>query len=177
MGLMGESGTSAGDDLDVESADDADEEWIEALFEANSDILGSFSPAWWRWRNADTARNRWIVIRPIAFAHFLERQDGVKTLYEIAVDQRVKRAGIGTRLLDEIGYPMKLKTDADNAESNRFYRALGFERVGQDTTSSGKPVNRYRKDEPPGASPTGDASAEAAGDTDPDATRGGGDGE
>lgn len=133
----------------VELAKPTDFEWIKPLFKANESILGAADVVLWRYNEAKkkdpNKKDLFIVVRPFGFAHFLVKRDGTRTLYEVAVDSSQKRRGIGKALLDAIGYPMSLKTDADNPESNNFYRKLGFICVGSKFTNSGKKVNVYQR--------------------------------
>lgn len=130
-----------------------DEDWLKALFNKNSYILGGFGPTWyWYWRKKDNKesgweRDKWVCIENIAFAHYLERLDGTKTLHEIAVDDSQKCKGIGKILLQYIGYPMQLKTDANNFESNEFYRKAGYTFVGTKRSKNGKKIfNLWKKE-------------------------------
>lgn len=132
----------------VEQATPEDFEWIKPLFKKNKKILGSVEMAIYRFKKRkeekpDDTRDQFIVVRPYGFAHFLQKKNGERTLYEIAVDDSMKRKGIGKALMDKIGYPMSLKTDADNKESNEFYKRLGFVWLGAKYTKSGKLVNVY----------------------------------
>ncbi len=132
--------------LTIDRLKDDDWEWVEPLFAANKNILGSVSMMRWRWcAKPYDLREPILVIRPYAFAHFHKKKNGEVTLYEIAVDPSMKRKGLGKRLMEKMGYPMTLKTDADNEESNAFYKALGFICMGSKETKSGKPVNIYTR--------------------------------
>ncbi len=128
----------------IEGATKSDFDWITKLFKKNEGILGSADLTIWRHKNSN-AKSRFIVIRPHAFAHFNLKRNGEKTLYEIAVDTNMKRMGIGRALVDFIGAPMLLKTDADNIASNAFYASLGFFLLGEKFTKSGKRVNVWKK--------------------------------
>lgn len=132
----------------IRGARPEDEEWVEPIFDAYSEVLGHFGTAWHRWQSADTERNRWVVIPRVAFAHYLERLDGWNTLYEIGVHENAKRHGFGTRLLHHIGTPMRLKTDAEHPESNLFYERNGFDLVDTSETAKGKPLHIYEREEP-----------------------------
>lgn len=131
--------------MKVVPANQFDLDWITVLFNQNSKILGSASQVMYRWLHQRSRGEKMLVIRPYAFAHFNVRKDGWKTLHEIAVSEAVKRQGYGKALMEAIGYPMQLKTDADNEESNLFYQKLGFACMGQKTTRSGKLVNIYQR--------------------------------
>lgn len=69
--------------------------------------------------------------RVAGFIRWHKRQDGWSTVYEICVDQKFRRIGIGRRLMARIPKPIQLKCPIDN-EFNRFYRRLGFILTGQE---------------------------------------------
>lgn len=133
--------------LQIRKATAEDQKWFAKLFDANKNILGNVSggTVFYRWLKGGNAREHIAVIPEFAFAHWLVRKDGTRVLYEIAVHETMKRRGIGRLFLDHIGTPMELKTDAENAESNRFYQALGFIKLGYKATSAGKRVAIYQK--------------------------------
>lgn len=124
-----------------------DQKWVAKLFDANKDILGKVSggTAFWRWQTRGGPQEKWFVIPELAFAHWYIRKDGTKVLYEIAVSKDAKRMGLGKKLLDLIGLPCELKTDAEHPESNAFYQALGFKKMGYQNASSGKRKAIYQK--------------------------------
>lgn len=132
--------------LEIRPVRPADAAWVLPLFTANQSILGPASVAWHRfWAGART-RNHWIVIEGLAFVHYRRRLDGVYVIDEIAVDAAAKGRGLGRRLVERIGLPIELKTDADNAESNAFYQRLGFYPAGTKRSKSGKKLFRlWRK--------------------------------
>ena len=115
-----------------------DEAWVKKLFEDHQYILGPFGPTWhFYWKN-NKPHERWVCIEGEAFAHYLNKKKGGVTLYEIAV--KTKRKGYGSQLMEHMGGPMELKTDADNEESNAFYLRLGFMCVGQKASNNGKKI-------------------------------------
>jgi ribosomal protein S18 acetylase RimI-like enzyme len=123
---------------------ESDKVWVKPLFDSNQSILGPFDVAWYRYTTSKNRSEKWVVIEGEAFAHYLIKKNGERTLYEIAVKSKGK--GLGRILLNHIGYPMNLKTDADNAESNEFYRRCGFTCVGQKMSKSGeKTFNIYQR--------------------------------
>lgn len=117
----------------IESATPDDKTWVGGLFGREAAILGrDFGSIWWRyWQQADRPEppERWVVIRPWAFAHYRLRRDAVRTLYEIAVSADKRRQGFGAALIEFIGRPLQLKTNFDDIQSNGFYRSLGFQLV------------------------------------------------
>lgn len=124
--------------------DKSDESWIGPLFKLNESILGAFSLTWYRYWASNNEREQWIKIGEVAFARYLIKKNGEKTLYEIAVKEKNK--GHGKKLLNYIGYPMELKTDKDNMESNAFYRKCGFICMGSKQSKSGKKTfNIYKR--------------------------------
>lgn len=124
----------------------SDGEWIAKLFDSNAAILGNMSGGtlFWRWLNSGNPRDKMVVVRGRGFAHYLLRNDGVRSLYEIAVDAKSKRQGVGMALLKAVGRPVILKTDASHGESNAFYRAAGLICCGTVKAKSGKLLNVYQ---------------------------------
>lgn len=124
-----------------------DKEWVMRVWKPSEKILGPRELAWKRsWMLGPKPNDCWIGIEQVAFAHYLKRRDGINVLYEIGVDPQVKRGGYGRQLIFHIGFPMELKTDADNEESNAFYRRLCFTHVGQKRSKNGKKLfNIYRR--------------------------------
>lgn len=132
--------------MEIRSVKKKDEKWVGELFSKNKKILGPFSMAWFRFWQSSNPREIWVVIENVAFAHYLVKKNGEKTLYEIAVSEEHKKKGIGKKLLDFIGYPMELKTDFDNVESNEFYKRSGFICVGKKKSNNGKKeFNVYKR--------------------------------
>lgn len=142
---MGEESQARGvDDLTppkVSLATESDLGWILRLFAQNSGILGN--PLWLR-NSYRSNGHRLIVVREIAFAHYRIGKDGLRTLKEIAVSASHRKQGVGRALLEAIGRPIMLKTDADNEESNRFYKSLSLSLVGQVKSKNGKLMNVYQ---------------------------------
>ena len=138
--------------LVVEDAREEDREWVLAVWKENEAILGSLNVAhrtfYWHFnrpRTAPTSPERWIVIRPHGFAHFRIRKDTLRNVQEIAVASTAKRRGVGRRLLEAVGNPVILKTNADHEESNAFYRAQGFTLVSRSAGRDGRPLNHYQR--------------------------------
>lgn len=135
----------------IRDAVEADEKWVKRVFTASDHILGKgfFGTIWYRfWQNYRVHRGaseRWVVIEEKAFAHFKQRRDGVKVLYEIATDEAARRQGHARALVAYIGFPMELKTDSNHQESNTFYQALGFYPCGEKRSRDGmKKMRIYR---------------------------------
>lgn len=127
--------------MQIEEATAEDREWIEAIFAADRRFLGSvFGSVWYRYWQADNPREHWWVIRPCAFAHWMQRLDGWKTLYEIAVGEEYRKSGYARRLIEEIGLPLRLSTDAENLVSNLVYQKLGFNQVGWKQSRDGRRI-------------------------------------
>lgn len=127
--------------VEVVRATEQDLPWVLSLFAEHSKILGN--PFWLK-RSYRERGHRLIVVREKGFAHYRVSEDGVRTLKEIAVSGSCKKQGIGKAMIDSIGRPITLKTDADNAESNLFYEACGFLLVGRVKARSGKLMNVYQ---------------------------------
>jgi len=128
--------------VDVVQATEQDLPWVLSLFAENSQILGN--PFWLK-RSYREKGHRLIVVREKGFAHYRVGEGGARTLKEIAVSRSHKKQGIGKALVDAIGRPITLKTDADNAESNMFYESCGFSLVGRVKARSGKLMNVYQR--------------------------------
>lgn len=126
-------------------ATQADATWLRAVYNAERAVLWDFDPTWFRYWKANNPRARWVVVREFAFAHYLIKRDGSRTLYEIAVTVPARRKGIGRALLEHVGHPVNLKTDADNAVANAFYRSLGLLLTGQTNSRDGnRKLNVYQ---------------------------------
>jgi len=62
----------------------------------------------------------------VGFVNMRVRRDGITVIYEIGVDRRHLRLGIGTRLINAVPCPTMLKCTVDNGRANAFYLAQGF---------------------------------------------------
>lgn len=129
--------------MDIRMAVPEDEHWLKTIWQPQ--ILGGFSPAWWRYWHSRSEREHWLVIEPLGFVHFYQRLDGVKRVSEIVVAETARKQGIGRALLDYVGTPITLKTDCDNTASNAFYRRLGFVPAAKVKAKSGKEMMIYEK--------------------------------
>jgi ribosomal protein S18 acetylase RimI-like enzyme len=124
----------------------ADQPWIAKVFDLNKDVLGHVSggTVFYRWIQSVNPREVWFVIEGKAFVHALVRLDRVAVVYEIAVHPDFKRQGLASALLVPFARrAIELKTDADHAESNAFYRRLGFKLMGFKNAGSGKRLACY----------------------------------
>lgn len=122
-----------------------DIDWVRPILDSAKHILGNGTLAWYRfWHGGLVDGARWIVVEGKGFVHFKRRRDGTSVIYEIAVSPDHKRQGVGRQLVAQVGYPIELKTDADNEESNAFYRALGFHPIGCKVSKKGKRMRIYR---------------------------------
>jgi ribosomal protein S18 acetylase RimI-like enzyme len=126
---------------DVVEAKADDIPWITLLYYANEKILGN---PFWLLNSYNRPNHALLVVRPVGFVHYKRNTGGMKTIIEMAVSQSAKRSGIGKQLVKAVGRPVSLKTDADNVESNAFYRAMGLMCVGQTRSRSGKTLNVYQ---------------------------------
>jgi ribosomal protein S18 acetylase RimI-like enzyme len=129
------------------TADDAD--WFRAVWRKCEAQLGELwttgGPTFHRWLRDENLRHRIDGIRPFAFVHYLIRVDGGRTIYDIAVDPEARGQGFGRRLVEHVGFPCRLSTNTDNAESNAFYRALGFRLVKRELAKTGHLKNVYER--------------------------------
>ena len=120
-----------------------DGEWVLSLFRANKDVWpGGGSQEWWRYTHrSPTDRQRWVKVLVggdrAGFAHWHRRLVEWANLYEIAVDARYRRAGVGRALVAYIGPPIVLKTRVDR-QANGFYERLGFRHLGTETSRNGR---------------------------------------
>lgn len=132
--------------LVIRGAVPEDQKWVAKLFDANKSILGNVSggTVFWRWKAGKSPNERFDVIPELAFVHWRVRKDGTRVVYEIAVSQEAKGRGLGRKLMEHVGRPVELKTDAASEESNAFYLKLGLHCVGRMTGGSGKIMNFYQ---------------------------------
>jgi ribosomal protein S18 acetylase RimI-like enzyme len=130
----------------VQSANPQDQPWFAKLFDVNRASLGNVSggTVFWRWLQSKQPNERILVIRPVAFVHYRIKRDGMRVVYEIAVAASAQRQGLARVLMDRVGRPVTLKTNADNEPSNRFYERLGFAVVAHVNTRDGKLMNVYQ---------------------------------
>lgn len=70
----------------------------------------------------------------VGFVIFYTRKDTWTTVYDIAVDPRFTRIGIGRKLLNSVPTPTQLKCTSNNP-SNMLYKICGFKLIG---TENGK---------------------------------------
>jgi len=121
-----------------------DKNWVNHLWKENKEILGPPFPIY-NYLKAKAPNEIFLVVPEIAFLHYRVRRDGETVLYNIAIDISAKRQGLGRKLVELMTPPIILKTDADNEESNQFYKRLGFICLGKKLTKSGKTVNIYKR--------------------------------
>jgi hypothetical protein len=69
-----------------------DKEWVKPLFERDR-LLGRFGPSWWYyWSRYRDPEERWDVVDGgQGFVHYRARQDGLVSLYEMAVHPDYRR--------------------------------------------------------------------------------------
>jgi ribosomal protein S18 acetylase RimI-like enzyme len=140
---MGEGGKPL-----IRDIGEGDREWINRLLDANPHLTGAAGKIpLFRFLRDRPKGEFWVAIGVVAFAHFRVRRDGAVVLYEIAVDERVKRRGLGRALM---GYlrryglgGIELKTDSEHEESNAFYLALGMKCYEESRAKYGKLVKKY----------------------------------
>ena len=122
----------------------SDRSWVEGIWKKNKGIFMPFEMVWKRYWEAYPSNERWVGVNGLAFAHYRKKKNKEKTLYEIAVKE--KRSGLGSKLIDYIGYPMLLSTDLNNVESNNFYIKKGFILIARKQSRNGKKtLNCYKR--------------------------------
>ena len=73
----------------------------------------------------------------VGFIRWHFRRDGWATIYQLCVSERVRRQGLGKRLIAVAGTgPVQLKCRYGNPALH-FYRSLGFRSVGREVTPGG----------------------------------------
>ena len=77
-----------------------------------------------------------MIDKILGFAHFHDRRDGVRTIYEMSVRKEVQKQGIGRFLLNYLfdtlpnsATGIRLKCPVD-IPANAFYQRLGFSNCG-----------------------------------------------
>lgn len=132
------------DQTPVETVLPEDRAWVLALWRLDTRVLGKDAGSvFWRYTQRTGDAERWVRIGQVAFCHYRVLRDNSRTVYEIAVHPDHKRRGLGRRLLEHVGRPTRLKTDAGHAESNAFYQRLGFVMYDQVQARDGKLLNCY----------------------------------
>lgn len=128
--------------MSVRPASESDRDWVLAVWGPEGERLGNVGGSvWYRFWHADErSRERWLVLEPFGFVHYRTRRDGVNVVYEIAVAVGARRRGVARQLLEAVGKPIELKTDANNGVSLAAYAALGFVRLGESVARDGKRV-------------------------------------
>lgn len=123
----------------------SDKDFINKVYQENRLIFGSFGltlSSYFKQR----AKNQFILVwEGVGFCHYRKRKDGVNVIYEIAVTSSAKGKGAGRKFIEKVGFPLMLKTDVSNEESNAFYKRIGMIVIGKYETRKGKPMNIYYK--------------------------------
>lgn len=127
----------------IEELGPADKPWVERLWRQAGVFGDDAGLLVWRALHPSSPNERCVGVREKAFAHYRVRKDGVRVLYEIAVDATLKRTGLGRALIAFIGAPLLLKTDVSNAESRAFYTRLGMREFGPKAARNGKLMVEY----------------------------------
>lgn len=122
-----------------------DKPFIESVYRENKAIFGNYGLTLSSYFK-ERAKNQFMLVwEGVGFCHYRIRKDGVKVIYEIAVTSSAKGQGAGKKFIEKVGFPLMLKTDQVNLESNAFYRKIGMIVVGTHTTKKGKLMNIYYK--------------------------------
>lgn len=132
---------------------DADD--VLALFKTEKSIWSSGGgQAWYRYWQQRGPREYWVkAVEPpyctlLGFVHWTIRRDGWRTLADIIVSPTARGRGVGKRLVEHLGDPIRLKTDV-GAPSNEFYQRLGFRCVETKPSKNGKKqLNVYERGGP-----------------------------
>ena len=106
-----------------------DKQWVIDLFVATGQLGDKHvaNSQWFRFWQAKNPREHWIVDNNnSAFCHYLVALDGTRSIYEIAVAQNARRTGLGKAMIEQVGVPVRCKTDVTNVTSNAFYASAGF---------------------------------------------------
>jgi ribosomal protein S18 acetylase RimI-like enzyme len=131
--------------LAIRSATLSDFHWLRYVWDQNRDMLGPFVLSWNGWlERGPRSKTRWDVVPFLGFVHWTQHAH-YAYVREIAVAKEAKRKGVGLALMKHVTRltPVRLKTDADNTESNAFYQRLGLKLYGRAVTKKGKPLNGY----------------------------------
>lgn len=124
----------------------SDKPWVMRIWKQAKHILGpNGDVVWYRYWD-DTGRKRWHGWNEQGFVLWNEKRDGTKVILAIAVDPRWRRTGLGQKLVEHVGLPCELVTDAGDPVSNAFYVRLGFARVGQKQGGDGTLKHIYRRE-------------------------------
>lgn len=98
----------------------------------------------------ESAQRGELILVDGGLCHWHLRRDGQLTIREIIVLPERQGEGIGRSILQQLktvrargatSIFAKVPTDL---EANGWYEAMGFERVGTETTSSGRELNHWR---------------------------------
>lgn len=116
--------------------------WVERVFKQHAKMLGNF---FWMKQSYEKGRGRIWVVPEIGFIHLTYAKEGITVIQDIAIEKNAQRGGHGKALLSILKGVIKLKTDAENIQSNAFYKKYGFKLVGQVKSRKGKPINIYMR--------------------------------
>lgn len=125
--------------MELRIATQSDEEFVKKVFAENKNILGNYYFDWVGYINSKTATNCFYIADNIGILHvkFSKKQKGF-VIQTIAILKDQKRKGYASDMIKLLPRPIYLKTDADNEESNSFYKAIGFIAVGNSISKNGK---------------------------------------
>lgn len=126
----------------IEPATEEDRDWLLELWKANEEHLGWFGPRTWHmfWKG-HAPNEHWDVLRPQGFIRWRNRRDGWRTVYDIAVAEQGK--GLGRLLMEHVGRPVRLKTNASNLNAQGFYRHLGLSIAARSHTRDGRGIVEF----------------------------------
>lgn len=82
----------------------------------------------------------------VGFIRWHKRKDGWTTVYELAIDEKYRRKGVGRILIAMLGSgPIKLKCHTANP-AIQFYNRLNFKTTGTELSKGGKSLDLMIKE-------------------------------
>ncbi|MBI2674428.1 MAG: GNAT family N-acetyltransferase [Candidatus Yanofskybacteria bacterium] len=131
-------------------AEEKDIPQIKKIADADKKCLGFISRAW---LGASIAKEELHIAvldgEVVGFIRWHKRRDGMITIYDLCVAERFRRKNIGQQLVSVLGDSyLRLKCHQDNPARD-FYKRLGFEVVGLETSKGGRKLNIFERNNVP----------------------------